>query len=115
MKKLSAFTMVALLMAVTPAYAQTTNPSPEPGTMTMSDSGYHQAKMAVVGKIIAIDLADGTLTLDDGTQFALPPSFQFTSFPALGEQVEVTYDEQGGNKVARSIDAGWAGQSGSGE
>lgn len=112
MKKLAVVTMVASLMAATSAYAQMTSPSPEPGTVTKSDSGFQQTRMATVGKITAIDLAEGTLTLDDGTQFTLPPSFQFTSFPALGEQVEVVYEEQGGQKVARSIDAGWAGQSG---
>ena len=44
------------------------------------------------------------MTLDNGTQFTLAPSLQFTSFPAVGQDVEVLYGEQGGKRVARSID-----------
>ena len=51
-----------------------------------------------------IGLYGKAVTLDNGTQFTLAPSLQFTSFPALGQDVEVLYDEQGGQRVARSID-----------
>jgi len=72
--------------------------------------------MSVTGKITELDLAGGTVTLDNGTQFTLATSFQFTSFPAVGQDVEVLYDEQGGKQVARSIDqSGRGGNSGGAE
>jgi hypothetical protein len=43
-------------------------------------------------------------------QFTLAPSFQFTSAPALGQEVEVIYEAQGGQNVAHSVDAGFEGQ-----
>jgi hypothetical protein len=89
-----------------PAFAQTTNQPSEPGTIPMNEAGYHQTLMLTSGKITAIDLAQGTLTLDTGTQFTLAPSFEYTSLPALGENVDVTYDEQNGKKVAHMIDVG---------
>ena len=96
--------VVVLLLAGTPAFAQTTAQPAEPGTINMPESGVQQAGMTVLGKITELDLAAGTVTLDNGTQFTLAPSLQFTSFPALGQDVEVQYDEQGGRRVARSID-----------
>lgn len=72
----------------------------------MGESGYHQKEMLAVGKITEIDLANGTVTLDTGAQFTLSPALQYTSFPALGEDVQVTYSEQGGKNVARIIDVG---------
>jgi Protein of unknown function (DUF1344) len=100
LKKATGLTLVTLLLA-TPAFAQTADQ-----TATTSQ----QKQMASVGKITAIDLARGTMTLDDGTQYTLPPSFQFTSAPALGQEVQVTYEEQNGQRVAHSVDAGWRGQ-----
>jgi hypothetical protein len=96
--------VVALLLAGTPAFAQMAAQPAEPGTINMPESGVHQTEMMVTGKITELDLAGGTVTLDNGTHFTLAPSLQFTSFPALGQDVEVLYDEQGGQRVARSID-----------
>jgi len=56
------------------------------------------------GKITAVDLQRGTLALDTGVQFTLAPSLQYTTTPALNQEVQVTYSEQGGQKVARIID-----------
>jgi hypothetical protein len=104
MNKLFVITMWVLLLAAMPAFAQTADQIGQPGNMP--DNGYHQTEMLAVGKITAIDLAHGTLTLDNGTQFRLPPSFEYTSFPALGQEVQVTYGEQGGQKIAHIIDVG---------
>jgi hypothetical protein len=94
--------VVALLLVGTPAFAQTAAQPTEPGNMP--EGGYHQTEMSVTGRITELDLSGGTVTLDNGTQFTLAPSLQFTSFPAVGQDVEVLYDEQGGKPVARSID-----------
>jgi hypothetical protein len=96
--------VVALLLAGTPAVAQMAAQPVEPGYVNMPEGGVHQTEITVTGKITELDLAGGTVTLDNGTQFTLAPSFEFTSFPALGQDVEVLYDEQGGKRVARSID-----------
>jgi hypothetical protein len=64
--------------------------------------------MLTQGRITTIDLADGTVTLDNGMQFTLAPSLQFTSFPALGQEVQVTYEEHDGKNVAQIIDVGGA-------
>jgi hypothetical protein len=94
--------VVALLLAGSPAFAQVAAEPAQPGHMP--EGGYHQTEMTVMGKIAELDLAAGTMTLDNGTQFTLAPSLQFTSFPAVGQDVEVGYDEQGGQRVARYID-----------
>ena len=94
--------VVALLLVGTSAFAQTATQPAEPGNMP--EGGYHQTEMSVTGRITELDLSAGTVTLDNGTEFTLAPSLQFTSFPALGQDVEVLYDEQGGKRVARSID-----------
>ena len=99
MNKLAVITMWALVLAVTPAFAQT---SDQPSNMP--DNGYHQAEMLATGRITSVDVARGTLSLDTGMQFTLAPSLEYTSFPMLGQEVEVTYSEQGGQKVARIID-----------
>jgi hypothetical protein len=103
--------VVALLLAGTPAFAQMAAQPAEPGTINMSESGYRQTEMTVKGTITEIDLAAGTLTIDNGTQLTLAPSLQFTSAPALGQEVEVQYEERGGQRVARSIDQGVHGGS----
>jgi hypothetical protein len=103
MNTLSLITLLGLLLAVTPAIAQMTDTT-QPGTMP--DNGYHQPARSTMGKITAVDLANGTLALDTGEQFRLAPSFEFTSAPALGQDVQVTYDEQGGQKVIHIIDVG---------
>ena len=94
--------VVAVLLAGTPAFAQMAAPPDQPGNMP--ESGVHQTEMTVMGKITELDLAGGTVTLDNGTQFTLAPSLQFTSAPAVGQDVEVQYGEQGGQRVARSVD-----------
>jgi len=104
MGKFTVVTVLAVLLLTTPAFAQLAGQSSEPGTITMTESGYHQKEMLAAGRITEIDLANGTVTLDTGTQFTLAPSLQYTSFPALGQEVQVTYSEQDGKKVARVID-----------
>ena len=106
MGKFTVTAALAVLLLAAPAFAQMTGQPSDPGTMTMNESGYHQTEMLAVGKITEIDLAKGTVTLDTGMQFTLSPALQYTSFPALGEDVQVTYSEQGGQKVARIIDVG---------
>jgi len=95
---------MALLLAGTPAVAQVAAQPLEPGYVNMPEGGVRQTEMSVTGKIAEIDLAGGTVTLDNGMEVTLAPSLQFTSFPAVGQDVEVLYDEQGGKQVARSID-----------
>jgi len=60
--------------------------------------------VVALGKITAVDLQRGTLTLDTGAEFTLAPSLQYTTTPALNQEVQVTYSEQGGQQVARIID-----------
>lgn len=104
MNKLSMMILMGLLLAATPAFAQTADSAGQPGTMP--ENGYHQTELSTMGKITAVDLANGTLTLDTGMEFRLAPSFEFTSAPALGQEVQVTYGEQGGQNVAHIIDVG---------
>jgi len=111
MKKFTVATVLGVLLLTTPVFAQMTS---DPGTMTMNENGYHQTEMLALGRITEIDLAKGTVTLDTGMQFTLSPALQYTSFPALGEDVQVTYSEQGGQKVARIIDVGGTRTQGNG-
>jgi hypothetical protein len=104
MNKLPAITMIVFLLAAAPAFAQTADQAGQSGNMP--ENGYHQTELSTMGKIAAVDLAHGTLTLDTGAQFSLAHSFEFTSSPALGQEVQVTYGEQGGQKVAHIIDVG---------
>ena len=102
MKKSTGVTLVTVLflLLAAPVFAQTAD---------QADTASHHKQMTTVGRITAIDLARGTMTLDDGTQYTLPPLFQFTSAPALGQEVQVTYEEQNGQRVAHSVDVGWEG------
>jgi len=86
--KLPVITMIVLLLAAAPAVAQV----------------IHQTEVVTLGKITAVDLQRGTLTLDTGAQFTLAPSLQYTTTPAINQEVQVTYSEQDGQKVARIID-----------
>jgi hypothetical protein len=104
MNKLSLIALLGVLLAVTPAVAQMTDATGQPGNMP--ENGAHQMELSTMGKITAVDFANGTLALDTGEQFKLAPSFEFTSAPALGQDVQVTYDEQGGQKVVHIIDVG---------
>ena len=88
MNTLSLVTLLGLLLAVTPAVAQA---SP-------------QTEMSTMGKIAAVDLQRGTLTLDTGAQFTLAPTVQYTTVLAVNQEVQVTYSEQSGQKVAHIID-----------
>ena len=88
MNKLPVITMMVFLLAAAPAAAQ----------------WVHQTETVALGRITAVDLQRGTLTLDTGVQFALAPSLQYTTTPAINQEVQVTYGEQGGQKVARIID-----------
>jgi hypothetical protein len=106
MNKLPVITMIALLLTATPVFAQMADPAAQPGTMPAT--GVHQTEMSAMGKITAIDLEHRTLTLDTGAQFTLAPSLQYTTAPAIDQEVQVTYSEQGGQKVARIIDLGGA-------
>jgi hypothetical protein len=96
--------VVALLLAGTPAFAQMSEQPAEPGSISMPESGVRQNEVTVTGKITELDLAGGTMTLDNGTQFMLAPSLEFTSAPAVGQDVEVQYEERDGQRVVRSID-----------
>ena len=93
MNKLSAITMIVLLLAAAPAFAQIT-----------AQTGQTSTIMSTMGKITAVDLQSRTLALDTGAQFTLAPTLQYTTLPALDQQVQVTYNEQGGQKVAQVID-----------
>ena len=104
MKKFGGLALMALLLVAAPAFAQDQAQSAD-------NNNGSQAEMSTVGTITEIDLADGTLTLDNGMQFKLAPSFQFTSAPRLGDQVEVIYDQEGSQNVAHSVDSGFYGQS----
>jgi hypothetical protein len=103
MQKLTGATVLAALLVATPVFAQMAN---EPGTITMNESGYQQKEILASGRITEIDLANGTVTLDNGLHFTLSPALQYTSFPALGQDVQVTYSEQNGQNVARIIEVG---------
>ncbi len=80
--------MIVLLLAAAPALAQAA----------------HQTEMVTLGRITAVDLQRGTLSLDTGARFTLAPSLQYTATPAINQEVQVTYSEQGGEKIARIID-----------
>lgn len=114
MEKFTGATVLAILLLTTPVFAQMVG---DPGTMTMNESGYHQTEVLATGRITELDLSKGTVTLDTGMQFSLSPTLQYTSFPALGEDVQITYvpqvDENDAN-VARIIDVGGTRSQGNG-
>src|SRR5512146_1658548 len=88
MNKLPMVATFVLLLAAAPALAQ----------------AVHQTEMVTLGRITAVDLQRGTLALDTGMQFTLAPSLQYTTTPAINQEVQVTYSEQGGQKIARILD-----------
>lgn len=65
-----------------------------------------QQETVTKGTITELNIADGTITLDSGKRFTLPASFQFTTFPALGQEVKVSYVEEGGSETIQSIETG---------
>ncbi len=88
MRQFSVIAIIVLLLVAAPTFAQT---------------GQQMEKVAL-GKITAVDLQRGTLVLDTGMQFTLAPSLQYTATPAINQEVQVTYSEQDGQKIARIID-----------
>jgi hypothetical protein len=104
----------ALLLA-SAAAAQMPDVPDLSGPDRVSTQREDQSLTTVVGKIATVDLSRGIVTLNDGTELTLPPSFQPTSLPTVGEEVEVTFTEQGTTKMIRSIDldtGGYRGQGG---
>ena len=87
MRKFPVFVVIVLLLAAAPALAWR-----------------GQAEMVTLGRITAVYLQRGTLALDTGMQFTLASSLQYTATPAINQEVQITYSEQGGQKVARIID-----------
>jgi uncharacterized protein DUF1344 len=106
MKAFALFAMVALLLAGTSVYAQMAIPDQS------ANSATPMTQNTIDGVIADVDVANQTLTLQDGEQFTLPPAVAETSAPQIGQQVEVTYDEEGGQKVVRRIDVGFGGTNG---
>lgn len=93
---------LALLVAA-PAFAQMAEQSSTDSPRAMTESEMlHQS--TIVGKITEVDAANRTVRLDDGTLLDLPAFFEPTSFPAVGDQVTVTIEEQRPQKVIRSIE-----------
>ena len=107
MKKFALVALAAVVLMAAPAYAQQAADQTAGQSAAMPDNGYHQNEMTVAGRIASIDFSQGTLTLDNGMQFTLPQSFQFTSFPEVGQDVQVTYGhQQDGHDVVQVIDVG---------
>lgn len=94
--------LVAVALLSAPAFAQMWGQ--QSGSETAQAGRESSPAMNVSGKITSIDLVNGTLTLDNGTHFLLAPSLQYTSTPVIGQDVQVTYIEENGNKVARSVE-----------
>jgi len=92
MKRLAGMTIAVLLVAAVPGYAQ----------MGPTLSGTQEV-WTTVGKVAELDLARLTMRLDTGEQFLLSESFGYNSFPAVGDEVGLTYDDQGAQKIVRWI------------
>lgn len=69
------------------------------GTVAFAGAG----DMVSTGKIKTIDMAKNTMSLENGMEFKLAEKLQYTSFPQVGQEVLVTYEERDGNKVALKI------------
>ena len=92
MQTLAGITIAVLLLTAVPGYAQMGS--------TLSGS---QEMGTIVGKITEFDLAHRILALDTGEQFRLPESFEYNSFPAVDDEVGLTYEDPGGQKIVRWI------------
>jgi hypothetical protein len=58
----------------------------------------------VQGKIRSVDQSGSMVTLNDGTQIVIPPTFTVEkSALKPGVNVKVSYDEKDGQKVAKSF------------
>src|SRR3974377_1500709 len=98
MKTLAFVALAALLMTGAPAYAQMRMPDQSMG------GAMPRTERTVFGVIKDIDLADRILKLQDGEQFTLPPFVAETSTPQIGEEVEIKYDIEGGQKVVHELE-----------
>ncbi len=107
---------------VVAAFAQNSQDTNAPGMRPSDDSwtgatkpGWTptgpQAGALATGKITELDLANGTMTLDNGEQFTLSQSLEYTSLPMIGQAVEVTFSEQNGQTVVHEIDPDDTGRS----
>ncbi|MGH6923544.1 MAG: DUF1344 domain-containing protein [Propylenella sp.] len=54
------------------------------------------------GAIASIDPGAGTVTLDSGETFLLPEGFDAASL-AVGDQVKITYEDEGGQMKASDV------------
>lgn len=54
------------------------------------------------GAIASVDTGAGTITLDSGQTFVLPPSVDVAVLE-VGKNVTITYDEAGGKMMASEI------------
>jgi hypothetical protein len=114
--------VVVLLLAGTPAYAQSESTAPPPPPYPSAPAysatpapapGYQTDERTAEGEIRDFDPIGRTMTLDDGTKLDFPDSFAMTSPPAVGEEVKVSYYvAQDGRNIVRSIDMGYAGNRG---
>jgi hypothetical protein len=104
----TAILVVLALVTAPMAYAQMMDQSSQPQASASGSENQHEFG-ALTGRIVSIDIEHGTLTLDTGEQLMLTPNFEYTSFPAVGQDVNVDYVVQDGKKVLRSIDVGGEG------
>jgi len=58
----------------------------------------------VIGLITDVDLGTRTLMLRDGEQLILPPGVAETSAPQIGEEVEIKYDVEGGQRIVHELE-----------
>ena len=107
MKQSGAVALMAVLTAATPAFTQTTDQSVQPSdTSFRSEARENMDSVSIRGTIAELDVANGTMTLQDGTRLVLPPLFQFTSFPAVGQEVDVDFVKDGDKMGVHSINVG---------
>lgn len=97
--------LVTLVMAGSPTWAQTTPPTERPAGPTAPPTPAEPGKVqptAVQGKIKTLDQWNKTLTLEDGTTFAIPGSVAMTGLKE-GTRVIVSYLGIGEEKVVTSV------------
>ncbi len=99
MRILLFLSLFSLALAASPAAAQTEPTIPS----------QHGKYGVVVGTVRDLDLRPGGhVTLDDGTTLTLPPDSQqmeWTSLPEIGDQVQITFDNQNGQMMLRSVES----------
>ena len=97
--------LATLVMAGSPAWAQTTAPMERPVAPMAPPTPIEPGKvqpMAVEGKIKTLDPWNKTLTLEDGTALAIPESSLMTGLKE-GTRVIVSYLGIGQEKVVTSV------------